>query len=105
VTETSSQLVLNVLLGIIAATPATIAALLTLWKLSQNTATTERIEGKADVIAAAAVVKTDQIHTLVNSNLTKVTEELTAANARIASLEAMVSKLINSRTDHEEVGH
>jgi hypothetical protein len=39
--------------------------------------------------------KADEIHVLVNSNMTQVKSDLVAANLRIEALEAMITKLVH----------
>jgi hypothetical protein len=72
----------TVLIALIVAAAPTIAAL-GAWRESQKTT------AKTEVVIA----KADEIHTLTNSNLAAVKADLALANARILSLEALVSKL------------
>ena len=69
----------------IAAVPPTIVAWATLRQSKLNA-------GKADVL----VQKADEIHTLTNSNLTRVTAELALANDRIAKLEELIGRMSQS---------
>jgi hypothetical protein len=42
-------------------------------------------------------IKADQIHVLVNSNMTHMKADLAAANLRIEGLEAMIARLVRDR--------
>jgi hypothetical protein len=121
----SQQLILDVILAVIAATPAVIASLLTMWtlsdKLRHNTETTERVEAKTDKIdekadliaekatdiAISAATKAEQIHVLVNSNLTQVKQELELANVRAANFDERIEemqKIVNTLlTDKQRI--
>ncbi len=70
-----------VLVGLIAAVPATVAAFAS-WRNGR----------KADVAAG----KIAEIHVLTNSNLTAVKTDLALANSHIAELQMLVNKLIES---------
>lgn len=69
------------IVAVIAAVPTTIIALATLWQTIRNGA-------KATVLTR----KADEIHVLVNSNLTTVKAQLAAALAEIVILKKLVAQ-------------
>lgn len=71
----------TLLIALIAAVPTTIVALATLWQTLRNGA-------KASVLAT----KADEIHVLVNSNLTLVKSQLAEALAKIETLERLIAE-------------
>jgi TolA-binding protein len=75
-----------ILVAIITAVPYTVASMATVIISLMN-----RGQGKA------IIKKTDQIHTLTNSNLTSVKEQLATANIKIASMEDIINELRGSR--------
>ncbi len=65
-----------------------------------NTATTADTNEKVDALGGKSddlKVKTEEIHVLVNGNLTKAQEQLVSANAHIASQQALIDLLQAAR--------
>lgn len=62
-------------------------------KTDDNTALTAETKQKTDDL----VRKTDEIHTLTNSNLETVKKELVAANVRIAELQTIIERFVNGK--------
>jgi len=75
-----------VLIGLIAAAPATVAAFAA-WRNGR----------KADTTAG----KIAEIHVLTNSNLTTVKADLALANLRIGELQRLVASLVAERDGHD----
>jgi hypothetical protein len=68
-------------------------------KIADNTMKTEAIALKTDTIIEKAV----EIHSLTNSNLTKVSAALEVALARIEGLQNMVTELVKAKAVADEV--
>jgi len=68
------------------ALPPTILAIATLVSSSHHTAQGEKL-----------IEKTEQVHVLVNSQMTQVKLDLVAANERIEKLQKLVEKLLEER--------
>jgi hypothetical protein len=75
-----------VILGIIAVVPTTLAALGALLVSLRN-------GKKSDII----IEKAAEIHTLTNSNLSKLTSQLEVANSKITGLERLVASLVEAK--------
>lgn len=64
------------------------------------------IKSNANGIKADDIIKkAEQIHTLTNSNLSKVTAALEVANARIDGLQVLVSTLTIAKAIADQVAH
>ncbi len=74
----------------LAAVPVTITALASLLVAIRNSSKADVASSKADKLA----VRTDEIHTLANSNNERLTMQLATANDRIAHLEGMLATLV-----------
>lgn len=86
----------TVQVALIAIIPTCLSALLgflTLLQSKQNAQVASENGTKTDNL----VRKTDEIHTLTNSNLSTVTSALAVANEKIAGLEKMVTQLMNKK--------
>jgi hypothetical protein len=83
----------NVQLALIASIAPTIAAVGALLVSIHNANKAAAIEKKTDTVIEKAV----EIHTLTNSNLSKVSSALEVANQKISGLEAMVGSLAASK--------
>lgn len=70
----------------IAALVTAIGTLVTAWKVKSTVAKTSETIGKLDV-------KTDVIHGLVNSKMTKALSDLAESKVEIAELHSLISKL------------
>lgn len=105
-----------IVIAAIAAVPPTLVAWaalrqsrVTAHKTDENTRLTEDIKATTEGLkvsteenaqsSAKLQVTTDQIHVLTNSRLSQVLTDLTMANERIASLEALVHKLAGRHVD------
>jgi hypothetical protein len=73
----------------IAAVPPTLLGVATLWQAITNAASARVTDGKTDAI----IRRTDEIHTLTNSNLAEVTKTLQVANEKISGLEKLLGAL------------
>lgn len=76
----------TIAVAFLAAIPPTLMAWAALRQAKSGADKTDVAIAKTDVVSA----KADVIHTLTNSNLTKVTQELEAANRRIEGLEKLI---------------
>ncbi len=79
----------TITMALIAGLPATLTALTGLIVSIKNGRKTDAVVTKVD----DAAVKQQEIHTLVNSNLTKVKDDLAEAKAEITALKALVKTL------------
>lgn len=83
----------TVLLGLVTAIPTTLAALGALFVSLRNGAKTDKVQAKVEAVDAKAI----EIHTLTNSNLSKVTSQLEVANSKIEGLQKLVSSLVTAK--------
>jgi hypothetical protein len=81
-TASTRQMITTIMLAMIVAVPPTLGAI-------ANYVVAKDQTKKVD----ETLIKTDQIHVLVNSNLTAVKADLAIANDRIASLTKLLEKL------------
>lgn len=84
--------------GAVASVPPTIAAVAALRQGRANGVKAQSNSDKSDVI----IHKAEEIHTLTNSNLTKVTADLALANKRIEDLEKLVARMVGMRNDTQD---
>ena len=55
------------------------------------------------IVSIINSIKSNKIHVLVNSNMTKVQSDLVAANLSISELQTVISKLANNDTSPKPV--
>jgi hypothetical protein len=69
-------------------------------KTDENTVLTKQAAAQAAVAAEGTKTTLDEIHTLTNSNLSRVMADLGIANDRIISLEKLVNRLLEQETEN-----
>ena len=84
-----SDLVTPITTAVITAVPPTVVALAGLIQGRRN----EKKAAEAKEVTDTLVKKTDEIHTLTNNNLSKVSEALNVANTKIEGMEKLVAAL------------
>ncbi len=83
----------TVIIALIAGLPAAITALAGLVVSLKNGRKADTMATKVD----DAAVRQQEIHTLVNSNLTKVKDDLADAKAQILALKALITTMQSAR--------
>lgn len=81
------------LIGIVASIPATLTAFAGILVAIRNGKKTDEIGKNAETAVNSAIKKTEEIHILVNSNLTQLKNDLKNANVEIESLKSMIAAL------------
>lgn len=96
-TDTQLTIIIAAIPATIAATGALVATILGVIQGAGRERKAEEREEKASVKTDSLIEKTVEIHTLTNSNLSKVTAALDAANVKIEGLQTMVANLLKDK--------
>ena len=86
-------------LALITAIPTTLAALGAMYVSIRNGHKADITAAKVDAVDAKAI----EIHTLTNSQLSRVTAALELANSKIAGLERLVSNMAEAKAIADQV--
>lgn len=100
-TDAVSLGIIAVAAATVAAVPPSILAYAALQQAKQNLLKAQLVDAhvaEVGVKTDTVINKATEIHTLTNSNLTRVTEMLNVAHEKIAGLEELVKSMVESKT-------